>query len=163
MELLILRHAPAWDREEFARKGKPDSSRPLTKEGIRKMRAAAAGLRAVSPRPALIVSSPLVRARQTADIAARAFGDIRVIRRAEFAPEAPPDSAAAWLRARREKVLAVVGHEPHLSLLIAHLCAGDDARPFTALKKGGACLLEWTERAATILWLLQPRELRELG
>lgn len=127
------------------------------------MRAVAAGLAGLAPRPALVVSSPLVRARQTADIAAKAFGGVRVIERAEFAPEAPPESGTAWLRRRREKTVAIVGHEPHLSLLIAHLCAGDEARPFTALKKGGACLLEWTGRDATVVWLLQPAQLRGLA
>lgn len=158
MNLLIIRHADAGDREAFAPRGKPDSQRPLSRDGIRKMRAIARGLKRTAPPVDLLVSSTLVRARQTADIVAAAFGKVRRARRAEFAPDAPTESAVAWLRARRERSIAVVGHEPHLSLLIAHLCAA--GRVFTGLKKGGACLLEIKGRSATLAWLMQPGQIK---
>ena len=119
MNLLIIRHADAGDREAFAPRGKPDSQRPLSRDGIRKMRAIARGLKRTAPPVDLLVSSTLVRARQTADI---------------------------------------VAHEPHLSLLIAHLCAA--GRVFTGLKKGGACLLEIKGRSATLAWLMQPGQIK---
>jgi phosphohistidine phosphatase len=158
--LLIIRHADAADREAFALKGKPDSQRPLTREGVRKMREVARGLKRIAAPVDLLVSSPLIRARQTADIVAKAFGKVRRARCVELAPDAPPESTAAWLRARREGTIAIVGHEPHLSLLIAHYCAVE--APFTSLKKGGACMIEIRGRVASLEWLMQPGQLREL-
>ncbi|MES2857246.1 MAG: phosphoglycerate mutase family protein, partial [Bdellovibrionota bacterium] len=66
MKLLVVRHAIAMKREDF--KGKSDDSRPLTEAGISKMKRNAEGLASLVSAPALLVTSPLVRAVQTFDI-----------------------------------------------------------------------------------------------
>jgi phosphohistidine phosphatase len=58
MQLLIVRHAIAMEREEFAKTGRPDSDRPLTDTGRRRMRKNARGLQRISPHPDLIATSP---------------------------------------------------------------------------------------------------------
>lgn len=74
MKLLVVRHGAAMDQEEFARTGQSDDLRPLTSDGEKEMRRVAAGLRAEIGALDVLASSPLVRARQTADIVAAAFG-----------------------------------------------------------------------------------------
>ena len=170
MHLLVIRHAIAEDKEVFARTGRGDDLRPLTDEGRAKMRRAAAGLRAIAPKLALVATSPLVRARQTAEIVVAALGPVRTESVEVLRPDRDFDEFIAWLQTRAERendgAIAVVGHEPHLAGLVTWLMTGfDESR--IELKKGGACLLnfegELREGGAALLWLLTPSQLRELG
>lgn len=189
MKLLVVRHAIAEDREAFARGGDGDRQRPLSGKGRRRFRLGAAALAAREPDIDLLVSSPLVRARQTADLLDEALRTEGIeIRRAEsdaLVPGAHPRALGDWLgdwssQHRKEaggaelETLAVVGHEPHLSHLVSWLAGGVE-HSWIRLKKGGAVLLEvpagTRERAgdalsagsATLLWALAPRQLRELA
>src|SRR5215510_9395412 len=103
MQLLLIRHARAEDRETFAATGQPDSKRPLTGKGIRRMKKAARGLRSLVPSIDLLVSSPLRRAVETARIIADVYGGIRCIERDELAPEAAAEELIDWLAAQRQK------------------------------------------------------------
>jgi phosphohistidine phosphatase len=166
MKLLVVRHAVAEEREEFAATGKPDDLRPLTDTGRRKMRRAARGLRRLVPRLDVLAPSPLTRATQTAEIVAEAFHGIQVTPVDELAPDAVPDALVPWLRGQApDATVAVVGHEPHLGFLVGWLLTGRHAS-FVELKKGGACLLEFDDPpaagGATLLWALPPRQLRAL-
>ncbi len=168
MELLVVRHAIAEDRETFAKTGKHDSERPLTAEGRRKFEKGARGLASVAPRVALVGASDLVRAIETAEILRAALGGkVRIARIPELAPDAEPDALLRWVRRQRgENAIAVVGHEPHLSRFVAHALAGH-ASPTVELKKGGACLLDLGGAAragsATLRWLLTAAQLRRLA
>ena len=165
MELLVIRHGIAADRETFAATGKAEGLRPLTTEGRRKMREAARGLRATVRGVELVASSPLVRAVQTAKIVAKVY-DLPVVEFAELEPDQGPERFAEWLAQRTESIVAAVGHEPMLSLTVSFLLAG---RPGTFLehKKGGACLVAFphgVEPGAGVLqWAAPPRLLRALG
>lgn len=167
MQLLVVRHAIAEDGRALGKQTREDAARSLTKEGRRKMERAVLGLRQLVPEVNLIASSPLRRAVETADIIARAYGTIRVKRVGELAPGSGIDRVIEWLRgqATRETVV-VVGHEPDLSFLVCALVCGTD-NPFLELRKGAACLLKCRGRvargAATLEWLIQPRQLRRLG
>jgi phosphohistidine phosphatase len=167
MKLLVVRHAIAEDRDLFAESGKPDKERPLTAPGRRKMARAADGLRALVPRIDLLAASPLVRAQQTAAIVAKAYG----IQIGETTETLEPDAAltrfAEWAVAHSAReVVAVVGHEPHLSTLVTWLVSGLE-ESHVELKKGGACLLELHGSpgggSAKLLWLNAPRALRQLA
>ena len=74
MQLLVIRHAIAMEREEWAKSGRPDSDRPLTDTGRRRMRKNARGLQRISPHPNLIASSPWLRAADTARVVAETLG-----------------------------------------------------------------------------------------
>ena len=166
MKLLFIRHAIAEEREEFARTGKDDGLRPVTDEGRKKMKQAAKGLREMVPEIDLLATSPLTRAAQTAAILDSVYGGVKEVEIKELSPEATPEGFLRWLRKQKEGTLAAVGHEPSLSLIISWLLTGTERRIF-AIRKGGACLLEFPGEvgagAAVLLWALTPAQVRALG
>jgi phosphohistidine phosphatase len=166
-KLLIIRHGIAEDAEEFATTGKDDSLRPLTKAGKRKMKEAAAGLSDLVETVDVIAASPLVRAQQTAEIVAKAYDDVRVETVQALSPGSDPSDLVDWLgKHASAEVIAVVGHEPHLGMLVTWLMTeARDSR--VAMSKGGAALLEFSSRVnargGTLEWLLTGSQLRRLG
>jgi phosphohistidine phosphatase len=166
VELLVVRHAIAEDREAYAASGEDDALRPLTREGARKMKRAARGLARLAPRVDLLATSRLVRAVQTARILASALGLDRFEEIPQLAPGSRPETLAAWLRVRRAGAVAVVGHEPHLGRLVAWLVTGSQQPPLV-LRKGGACLLRFSGAVrggtAELRWFASPSLLRRLG
>jgi phosphohistidine phosphatase len=167
MDLLVLRHAIAEDREAFAESGKDDAQRPLTDYGRRRMRKNVRGLRRVAPAPAVIAASPLRRAQDTARIVADAFGIEKVETVDALSPDRKSRDLLAWLsRQEADSVVAVVGHEPHLGTLITWLVGGRES-PNAELKKGGACLLRLGDRpaagTAVLQWLVTPAQLRAIA
>jgi len=167
MRLLVIRHGIAMDQEKFALTGEPDENRPLTSKGERRMKRVAKGLRAQIKSLDLLVTSPLARAVQTADIVAAAYriGPPEVT--TSLVPEAPPEefeNFCAGLHAK--EMVAIVGHEPHLSSLVTWLMTGrNESR--VRLRKGGACLLEFESEvrrdSGALSWLLTPRQLEKNG
>lgn len=167
MRLLLIRHAIAEEREDFARTGKDDRLRPLSDEGRKKMKQNARGLRTVVPGIDLLATSPLTRAAQTAAIVDSVYGDLEEVEIEELAPEATPDDFLRWLRQQKAGTVAAVGHEPSLSQILGWLLTGTDRR-ILAFRKGGACLLEFADGepaggTATLLWALTPAQLRALA
>jgi phosphohistidine phosphatase len=166
MRLLLVRHAIAEEREDFARTGKDDHLRPLTDEGRKKMKQAARGLRSLVPEINLLATSPLTRAAQTGAILDSVYGGIDVEETDELSPETTPEQFLRWLRQQKGDLIGAVGHEPSLSQILGWLLTGTDRRLF-AFRKGGACLLEFPDEpaggTATLLWALTPAQLRTLG
>jgi phosphohistidine phosphatase len=166
MRLLVIRHAIAEDRDEWAFSGKPDAERPLTRDGRDRMRRAADGIALEVPRLDLIATSPLVRAVQTAEIVADEYAGKELTVVNELSPECAPEALLPWLRSHEpDTTIAVVGHEPHLGFLVGWLLTGRH-ESFVELKKGAAVLLEFDDPPAagnaTLLWALQPGQLRRL-
>lgn len=167
MKLLLLRHAIAADRAAFAASGKEDRQRPLTEDGRKKIRKIAEALAGLLPELALIATSPYVRARDSAEILARAYPERPVL--SELGELAPAGSAAALLKFLQAQkslpIVACVGHEPDLSQLAGWLLAGKE-KSFLDLRKGGACLLDFAGRLApgnaVLSWHLTPVQLRSL-
>ena len=166
MKLLVIRHAIAEEREDFARTGKDDRLRPLTEDGRKKMKQAAKGLREMEPEIGLLATSPLTRAAQTAAILDSVYGGLNEVEIKELSPEAKPSDFLRWLRKQKADTLAVVGHEPSLSLIVSWLLTGTERR-IIAMRKGGACLLEFPDEigagTATLIWALTPAQLRALA
>jgi phosphohistidine phosphatase len=166
MKLLLIRHAIAEESEDFAKTGRDDRLRPLTDEGRKKMKQAAKGLQEVVPEIDLLATSPLTRAAQTGAIVDSVYGGLSEVEIEELAPEATPNDFLRWLRKQKAETLAVVGHEPSLSLILSWLLTGTERRIF-AFRKGGACLLEFPDEVgagtATLLWALTPSQLRDLA
>ena len=162
MELYILRHAIAVERGTPGYK--KDSDRPLTKEGEAKMRQIAEAMLGMELKFDLILSSPFIRARQTAQIVADELGE-----EVTFSESLTPGSNAVELireiNDEKPQRLLLVGHEPDLSQLISVLISGGTEN-IIELKKGGLCKLSCEKlsfgRCATLNWLLTPRQLRSL-
>jgi phosphohistidine phosphatase len=166
MKLLVIRHGLAEDRDEFARTGKDDSERPLTRDGRRKMRQNAKGLREIVEGIDLVATSPLIRAQQTAEIVSEVFSDARIETIDTLTPDREPAELMSWLLTQvGSGTVSVVGHDPHLGRLVSFALAGH-TDSFVELKKGGACLLQFENEPAAskarLLWLLTPAQLREL-
>lgn len=167
MKLLIIRHGIAEEADTFAATGMDDSRRPLTKSGKRKMKEAAAGLLEMVESLDVIGTSPLVRAQQTAEIVAKAYDDVTIDTVPALLPGSDPAGLIHWLGEHAEaEVVAVVGHEPHLGMLVTWLMTGTrESR--VAMSKGGAALVEFDLRATagggTLEWLLTGSQLRRIG
>jgi phosphohistidine phosphatase len=167
MDLFLLRHAIA---EPAAQSGAGlDRERRLTPEGEEKMREIAEGMKACELEFDLILSSPYVRAKQSADIVAEVF---HCKKRLELSPNLTPDGSPQKLidelnsnHADKESIL-LAGHEPYLSGLLSLLISGDAGIAIN-FKKGGLGKLTVDRlrhgRCATLEWLLTPRQLRGLG
>lgn len=162
MKVLLVRHAAAVPRGTL---GMPDDERPLTPRGKAKFRVAARGLARIAHPPDVLLTSPLPRARVTAEIAARAFK--RVEPRIEPAlARASVDGIIAALKTHRAgATVALVGHEPLLGALLARLLGASEGERF-AFKKGGAALVDLPDgpaAAGRLIWFLKPRVLRALA
>jgi phosphohistidine phosphatase len=165
MDLLVIRHAIAGDREEWARTGRPDNERPITDEGRTAMQENARALRALVPKLEVLATSPYVRAVETAEVVREAFGEIEVVHATSLAHGGAPEAVSAWLAGRSEARIGIVGHEPDLGQLASWFLSGT-VNGGLSLKKGGACLLRFHSRpaqgAAELKWLLPPKILRRL-
>lgn len=163
MNLYLLRHGLA---EELVTSGlAQDSERPLTPKGERKLWKVAEGMKALELTFDVILCSPYVRARQTAEIIAEAMHTRKKI---EFSETLTPSGNAKKLiellnhfdPALQEILL--VGHEPHLSQLISLLVSGKTGFA-VVMKKGGLCKLTVESlhygRCAALEWLLTPGQM----
>ena len=161
MDIYFLRHAPAVQRgiAQF-----PNDDRPLTEQGIRKMKKGARGLRTLLPLVDVVCSSPLVRALDTAKIAAEALGFSGPIQQC---PQLLPDAGFVdFLSMVKEhslsETLLVVGHEPNMGRMISSLLG--TSRVMIELRKGGLCRIriEGTPGGGTgtLVYHLTPKQLR---
>ena len=162
MDLLIVRHAIAFERDPH--RWRDDSARPLSPAGMRRARKAAAGLKELSKAPDRVLTSPLVRARQTAQILTDVAGWPQALEVPELSPQAPAPAVLTLLGKDRSKLVAVVGHQPGLGALLTVCLLGDgEVLPIEMKKSAVACVsFEGPPRAgrAALKWLATPRMLR---
>ncbi|MDG3004708.1 phosphohistidine phosphatase SixA [Paludisphaera mucosa] len=163
-ELYIVRHGIAVDR---GTPGIPDDERPLTPRGEKRMREVAAGLAALELPVDRIASSPLPRARRTAEILAhglRMAADVEIA--AVLRAESTARDVAEWLGLQPEAPLMIVGHNPTLDELLSLLLLDDPRALRFEFKKGGvACLRRPSSDGErhVLEWLAPPKLLRRLG
>ena len=169
MNLLVIRHAIAEEREEWAASGEPEEERPLTDTGRKKMKKGARGIRSLVQHIDLLATSPLTRAVQTAELVAREYDALAVVVASALEPQRSPATFLEWLRSTDQvETMAIVGHEPHLSGLVSWLLSarnGGRNGSLIELKKGGACLLDLhalEPGQAQLEWLLTAGQLRDL-
>jgi phosphohistidine phosphatase len=164
MDLLIVRHAIAYDRDPH--RWREDAERPLSPAGIRRARKAAAGLKELTSRPQRLLTSPLVRAKQTAQILTDIAGWPEAEEIPELSPGEPALGVLTLLGPERSKLVAVVGHQPGLGQLLgACLLGGGGSLPIEMKKNAVACVsFNGRPRAghAALKWLATPRMLRAL-
>jgi phosphohistidine phosphatase len=163
LELYLIRHGLAEERgEEYP----DDSKRPLTPDGITRLRKEARALDSIDVCFDQILSSPLVRAKQTAEVFTEvmkskppvAFSDA-------LTPAGTPAAVIQELgRHMRKASVALVGHEPNMGELAAHLIGAKVALPF---KKGAICRIDFSvfppKGKGQLIWFVTPRMLRKMA
>jgi phosphohistidine phosphatase len=165
MEIYVVRHGIAIDREDP--KCPPDPERYLTEEGIEKTKRVAAAVAALGASPELLLSSPYVRAMQTAEIFASALDySKQKIRRTDLLlPGAEPSLFFRELaKDKQTSTLFVFGHAPQLDDIIA--AALGSKHHITSLKKAGVALIELKRISppnGQLVWLAPPKLLRRAG
>lgn len=163
--IIIVRHGPA---VRIGENGvETDSDRMLSEEGIIKTRLAAGGLNAMKCQPWQIVTSPLLRARQTADILSEALSPEKGIEESDFlCPGTSMEKMISWLQDQPSYPMMLVGHMPDMAELASTLVAGNQMINIT-VKKAAACSITFDEDIdpgeGCLDWLLQPRHLRALA
>lgn len=147
MRLYLLRHGeadwPNWEGE--------DDDRPLTKAGRKEMHKVGEFLARLKAKVDVVLTSPLPRASQTADIAAEHL-KVRVHEESLLAPGFRATSLATIRRKYPQQVLMLVGHEPDFSEVVAAVTGGK-----VKFAKAGVALVELTGRKGRLLWLFPPK------
>ena len=168
MNLYLLRHGIAAAKDDPAFES--DRERPLTKKGMKKFRKAARGIERLRVSFDAILTSPLVRARQTADIVAEILGQESIVEEIPaLAPDSSPEQLLSELsRLEGKENLMLVGHEPFLGKLAGFLLTRkNDSDAQLPLKKGGICRIEIDAVPPTqpvqMHWFLTPKQLRLLA
>jgi phosphohistidine phosphatase len=156
MQVYFFRHAIAEERED------DDFARKLTEKGIRKTRQAAAQLKPLGVKPTRLYTSPLIRARETADILAEALGITAQVRE-ELAPGFNLAALEQLVRdLETDDDLMIVGHEPSFSATISAFIGGGRID----LKKGGMARINVTSTQpleGELVWLLAPKAFNTAG
>lgn len=163
MRIILFRHGPAGHADPA--RWPDDGARPLTPKGIVRTRAAARGLRRLERGVVAILTSPLVRAEETARLAAEAIPEARFVVTPALVPGATPRRVLEALAPfDPDDTILLVGHEPDLGRLAATWTIGTGSLP---LRKAGACAIDFEAKPATgageLQWLIAPRVLRRLG
>jgi len=150
--MIMVRHGWAGEQTAFKRDGLKkgilmhDDLRPLDKRGRKETRQTAKGLRFLLKPTGVILSSPLIRARQTAEIirkALKAKDDVKIVEIPELRPETPPrETWRALQKFKSHDQIVVVGHEPHFSKFLSLVLTGDTLHPLP-FKKGGVAAVEF--------------------
>ena len=162
---VLFRHGIAAEREEWTGK---DADRPLTDKGKRRVRRAATGLRRLDVRPTHILTSPLIRAVETARLLHVTLAVRSPLRSVdELLPDASPEKLIGLLHDLSPgSCVLCVGHEPHLGMTASLLLSGQLSGAFP-LKKASACLIELPVSVkpgrGRLIWWLTPSQLRTIG
>lgn len=167
MDVYVLRHGVG-DERDF-RKYPDDDLRPLIPAGIDKLTRQAKGLKASGFSVDVVISSPLVRAVQTAEVVMAGLEIASKLAYSEaLVPEAHPYLLLEELAGKYsgvEKVM-VVGHEPHMSSFVSMVVSGDP-NGLIRLKKGALCKLKIPRlggvRSGWLEWLMTPDQMIKMG
>lgn len=163
LELYLIRHAIAANRgDDYP----DDSKRPLTSEGIARFKKEAKALDALGMSVAVILTSPLTRTRQTADLLSEGLtGTPPVVTTDALAPAGTPAAVLQEIgRHAKKGVIALVGHEPNIGELAGRLIG---ARAPLEFKKGAVCRIDFEvlppKGTGSLRWFAPPRLLRKLA
>jgi len=161
MKIYLVRHGIAYEPGEPGYED--DTQRPLTDKGRDKMNKVAHVLKRLNMKPDMILSSPYLRAEQTAEILAKElkYKKNKIEFSERLLPTSQPEPLIAEIIEKYNvEELVVVGHEPCLGLLISTLAAGDPELAIN-VRYGSVCCLSADdfriERRATLEWLLTPK------
>jgi phosphohistidine phosphatase len=156
--LYFLRHGHAHDRDEW--KTQDDELRPLTAEGIAAMRQEAIVLRHLQPDFSTILTSPLVRARETAEIVQHVFPEVPIVEDELLKPGFKVKALEKLLKEYDgHENLLLVGHEPDFSAVIGEVIGGGRV----TMKRGGMARIKLTNKEkprGELIWLITPAVFR---
>ena len=161
-EIYLIRHAVAEERSE---KWPDDTKRPLTDDGMSRMRKSIRGLSRLGVSFDIVLTSPLVRTKQTAEIAAAGVSPrASIVAVDSLAPDGTSAAVIADLEKHAKKTrIALVGHEPNIGELAARLIGWRHAIEF---KKGAVCRVDLATLPPSgpgdLRWLLTPRIMRAI-
>ncbi|MGB0909291.1 MAG: SixA phosphatase family protein [Nitrospirales bacterium] len=164
MKCILLRHGIAVSQEEWEGQ---ERERPLTRDGINKTRKAIEGLSHIEIQPTHLLSSPLRRALDTAQIMEEVFGLGEIIQVCQelISAQPPIDLFPVLSQLPEESCVICVGHEPHLGQLAAMMISGRYL-PGLSLKKAGACAIQFEGKPQIgygwLEWWMRPSHLRQL-
>ena len=165
MDCVLVRHGSAVERDEWEGS---DADRPLTERGAKRVAQVAAGLSRLDVQPTHVLSSPLIRAIETAKIVRRSLRVRPAVQIVDaLLPDAPPNRLLSILHdLPPEACVVCIGHEPQLGMAASVFLSGR-ATPSFPLKKAGACLIELSVPPkpghGVLRWWLTPSQLRVLG
>lgn len=146
MKILVIRHAIAMEREDFSLPN--DDLRPLTSEGKKEFAKLTNYYKKLYPNVQYFYSSPLERAKQTADIITKKFKKKYSIIE-ELRPTGDPKALLKKMLTHKTGFIAIIGHDPSLSEFVGFMLSSKNSSP-VKLKKGGACLLELSEKTQLV-------------
>jgi len=160
MDIWLLRHAAAEDRASSGR----DEDRELTAEGAKRARAVARGLAVLKPEIGLVLTSPYQRARQTAEPVVEELGLEKSFRESPaLEPGRRPEEILEEVEAEKHDGILLVGHQPHLGVLLGRLVTGEKGVEIP-LKKAAVARVELQGHGGNSLRALLPAKvLEELG
>ena len=162
MKVLLVRHAIAVDRDT---PGISDHLRPLTEEGADRFKKSARAIAALVTADVL-VTSPLLRAKQTAEILAREWPGVGIREAEPLGSGSRKDFEAGLARLPKNSTVAAVGHEPYASEWTAEWLGASNASAF-AFKKGGIALIEFDgivgKGEGRLVFFLAPKSLKDLS
>jgi phosphohistidine phosphatase len=162
MKLTIIRHAIA---VPSGTEGVADDERPLTEKGRRRFGEVARGLAEICEPPDVLLTSPLPRAAETAAIAAESWGGVTPTSEPVLAHGSIEQILAVLAQQGPDRHVAIVGHEPTLSALLARLLGSGTGERF-AFRKGGVAHLDVPgslKDGGRLEWFTRPRILRALS
>ncbi len=149
MRIYLVQHGLAKDASE-------DAARPLSDQGREDVTRCAGFLSLFEkPRPVKILHSGKLRAEQTAEMFAEAWGGIAVERTLDLSPNDDPSVWSAHLASMSADVM-LVGHLPHMQRLAGLLLCGDPSREAVHLRNGGVVCMEKRESGWSVLWQVNP-------
>jgi len=154
---ILLRHGIAHERST-----KAEEERDLTSLGHKRMKETARGLAMLFPKACALLSSPLLRCRQTAEWVQKAYGGkLSTVTRDALRPEGDRAALRALIESVDARRIIIVGHEPYLTEAML-LLTGMNAEHDIELKKGGCYRIRLGADGARLDWMLSPRVLRQL-
>jgi phosphohistidine phosphatase len=171
MHLYILRHGIAAERDEWTG---DDRKRPLTDAGRQEMREVAQGIRSLDLKLDTLITSPLIRAKETAEFVKKSVHPATYDSSELLAPGCDLQSLGNLLSEYpKAQELMIVGHEPDLGELIAELIGGSGQHPRIQMKKGACCCIKLASNTGRpagsklagkgqLIWHLPPQVLARL-
>ncbi len=160
MDIYFLRHASAGQYSP----GTNDDKRPIDKTGEQQSHDVGRALAALDLKLDAIISSPLTRALQTAEIAAAELGHKdKIVTDEALRPEASYQQFQDLLTRSGKKTIMVVGHNPSMTEFLIRMLSGSDSPAFIDFKKGAVAKVEKDEsQPAALKWCMTPKLIRAI-